>query len=126
MMLQLPTVLAVAGTVLMAIVIFAPRRVSVPAAGAFAPTFAPAAGTLIVSPLVAPERTDPRRTLPVWPEFIDARAVRCDAAVRLTLVDALASLRSEWSRALLTRALDDEDEPDVRRAILQALGGEPA
>ncbi|BDE06439.1 hypothetical protein WPS_17150 [Vulcanimicrobium alpinum] len=126
MMLQLPTILAVAGTVLMAIVIFAPRRVTVSAAGPFAPTFVPAAGTLTASALVAPERIDPRRTLPVWPEFIDARAARCDAAARLTLVDALASLRSEWSRALLTRALDDEDEPAVRRAILQALGGEPA
>ena len=116
---QIPMLLALLGTALMAVVIFAP---------------APAAATVTVSlaPLPAPppfesppfERWEPpptAREAPAWPALFDARAAGCDAASRLALVDALATVRAPWAGAILRRALSDEPDALVRDAVAAAL-----
>ncbi|MEA2687601.1 MAG: hypothetical protein QOD51_208 [Candidatus Eremiobacteraeota bacterium] len=124
--LQVPTLLALLGTVLMAVVIFAP----VPAAAKV--TLSPAP-PLMPSP--SPSRTPPLpferwdappddvftppflEREPGWPALVDARAAGCDAAARLALVDALVAVRAPWADAILQRALDDEPDALVRDAI---------
>jgi hypothetical protein len=104
--LHTPMLLALLGTALMAVVIFVPSRVPAPATISFSPPASPCA--------IA-------RT-PAWPALIDHRASGCDAAARLDLVEALASLRTPWSEAVLNGALDDEPDPAVRAAVVAALG----
>ncbi|MEA2787177.1 MAG: hypothetical protein QOF71_3281 [Candidatus Eremiobacteraeota bacterium] len=104
--LHTPMLLALLGTALMAVVIFVPTRVATPATISFSP---PASACAIA------------RT-PAWPTLIDRRAAGCDAAARLGLVEALASLRTPWSEAVLRGALDDEPDPAVRAAVVAALG----
>ena len=104
--LHTPMLLALLGTALMAVVIFVPSRV-------------PAAATVSFSPPASPSAT--ART-PAWPTLIDRRASGCDAVARLDLVEALASLRTPWSEAVLHGALDDEPDPAVRAAVAAALG----
>ena len=57
-----------------------------------------------------------------WPALVDPRASACDAAARLGLVEALASVRTPWSDAILRRACADEPDPEVRAAVVAALG----
>ena len=45
----------------------------------------------------------------------------CDAASRLALVDALATVRAPWAGAILRRALSDEPDALVRDAVAAAL-----
>jgi hypothetical protein len=59
---------------------------------------------------------------PEWPALVDPRAAHCDAASRLALADALATVRGPWADAILHRALDDEPDALVRDAIVAALG----
>jgi hypothetical protein len=119
--LQMPTLLALVGTLLMAIVIFAPERVAVPKVS-FAPPLAPpplARWTVSSDELSEPPRTTPAAA---WPALVDPRAAGCDVRARLELVDALGTLRAPWARAILQRALDDEPDPAVRAAVTAALG----
>ena len=104
--LHTPMLLALLGTALMAVVIFVPSRVATPATISFSPPPCPSA--------IA-------RT-PAWPTLIDRRASGCDAAARLDLIEALASLRTPWSEAVLHGALEDETDPAVRAAVVAALG----
>ena len=99
MTVSLPTLLAVAGTVLMAVAIFVPIRASLSSSS-------PAA---------------PRDDAPAWPELVEPTATDCDAHARLDLVDALASLRSPWAIGVLVRARDQETDPTVAAAIDAAI-----
>jgi hypothetical protein len=103
----LPALLALLGTALLALAIFAPPAAPRPPVVSYAPPVT--------------ERAVERRTEPAWPRAIDARAVGCDASARLALVDALAAVRAPWAEAILTRALDDEPDAAVRAAIGEAL-----
>jgi len=124
--LQIPMLLALLGTALMAIVIFAPSRAPAPANVSFAPPPAPPLAEhwepwAAVESAVAPVRESHS---PGWPLLIDRRAENCDAAARLGLVDALAAVRTPWSEAILRHALDEEPDPSVRIAVTAALATE--
>jgi hypothetical protein len=125
--LQIPTLLALLATALMAVVIFAPERVAARPTISFAPPLVPAAQ------LPQIERWEPESDLfldtaataappepPAWPALVDPRATGCDVRARLALVEALVTVGAPWSRAILQRALDDERDPDVRSAVLAA------
>ena len=116
--LHMPMLLALLGTALMAVVIFAPSRVPAPATISFSPPPASSAikrwETFQLEPAIA--------CVPSWPALIDRRASGCDATARLGLIEALASLRTPWSEAILFGALDDEPDPSVRAAVVSALG----
>jgi hypothetical protein len=103
----LPALLALLGTALLALAIFAPPAEQRPLVVSYAPPVT--------------ERAVERRTEPAWPRAIDARAAACDASARLALVDALAAVRAPWAEAILTRALDEEHDAAVRAAIDEAL-----
>jgi hypothetical protein len=119
--LHVPTLLALLGTVLMAVVIFAPAPAVAPrsvASELYSPlpfeAFAPAG----IAPL-----TDPPPLAPAWPALVDPSAALCDAGARLALVDALAAVRAPWADAILHRALDEEPDARVRAAIAAAADG---
>lgn len=109
--LQIPMLLALLGTALMAVVIFAPSRLAAPVTTLVAPPPFPR------SPIEAAVANQPS-----WPALIDLRAAACDVTARLELVEALGSVRTPWAQAILCRALDDEPEPAVRDAVSAALG----
>jgi hypothetical protein len=108
----LPAVLALVGTALLALAIFAPQAPAQPPVAAFAPP--------------VNERAVERRAEPAWPRAIDARAAACDANARLALADALATVRAPWAEAILASALEDEHDPAVRAVIGDALRGAAA
>ena len=118
--LHIPMLLALLGTALMAVVIFAPSRVPVPATMSFSPPPAPSA--IERWEPFQPEPAGAAEHAPTWPALIDRRASGCDAAARLRLVEALASVRTPWSEAILYAALEDESDPSVRAAVVTALG----
>jgi hypothetical protein len=118
--LHIPMLLALLGTALMAVVIFAPSRVPAPPTISFSPLPAPSAIERW-EPL-PPEPASAAEPAPAWPALIDRRASRCDAAARLGLVEALASVRTPWAEAILYAALEDESDPSVRAAVMTALG----
>ena len=123
--MQIPMLLALLATALMAVVIFAPVRVPAAVTTSFAPPSAPPAVERWDEALAyEPPAPEPAvLTVPAWPALIDRRATGCDAAARLRLVDALASVQTPWSEAILFGALDDESDPSVRAAVVAALGG---
>jgi hypothetical protein len=123
---QIPLLLALLATALMAVVIFAPSRVPAPVTASCAPPIAPPAMERWELPpdvdLWAPfEPVLKIAPAPAWPKAIDPRAAGCDAAARLGLVEALATIRTPWSDAVLRTALDDEADPVVREAVAAAL-----
>ena len=124
---QIPLLLALLATALMAVVIFAPSRVPRRVTASCAPPHAPPAierwapppDIDLWAPLDPDARDDARR--PPGPlRSIRARP-RCDAAARLGLVEALAAVRTPWSDAILRSALDDEPDAAVRDAVAAAL-----
>jgi hypothetical protein len=124
--LQLPMLLALLGTALMAVVIFAPAHVPAPATISFAPPPAPVHGERWDPPADTPGSAlsgdDPfAARAPDWPALVDPSAADCDAASRLALVDALWAVRAPWAETILRRALDVEPETFVRAAIAAAL-----
>ncbi len=124
--LQMPMLLALLGTVLMAVVIFAPSRVPAPVTTSFAPPPAPPAidrwePPTPVEPWEPPAAEPAAAHLLAWPALVDPRASGCDAAARLELVEALGAVRTSWSQAILCRALDEEPDPAVRVAVVTAL-----
>ena len=123
---QIPLVLALLATALMAVVIFAPSRVPTVLTASCAPPHAPPAmERWTPAPdvdLWAPLEPAPEITrAPAWPTAIDPRAAGCDATARLGLVEALAAVRTPWSDAILRSALDDEPDAAVRDAVAAAL-----
>ena len=141
MTLQIPTLLALLGTALMAIVIFAPRRppVTATATVSFAPPLAPppverwmpapveddafgAEPMFVSEPVFAPEPEPEPATLHVgWPELVDPTAAAATPDTRLRLAEALGAVRSPWALAVLEHARGEEPEPSVRAAIDAAL-----
>lgn len=123
MLTALPVVLAVLATLLMAIVIFAPAPVPARVTLSYAPPLAsPQERWEPPPPPFEPlEPSTDRRREPNWPLLLDPRAAGCDAAARLALVEALASVRTAWATELLRGALADESSPAVREAIAFAL-----
>lgn len=109
----LPTVLALAGTALMAIAIFGPFRKPVDAVDAVAGDAESTPGSAF--------GTANADGAPAWPALVDATAVACDAHARIDLADALGTLRSAWAESILRRAYDTEPDPSVRSAIASAL-----
>jgi hypothetical protein len=114
----LPALLALIGTGLLAIAIFAPPAPARPVAAAF-PLRVAVAPVAVTPP--ANERAVERRAEPAWPLAIDARAAGCDATARLALAEALARVRAPWAEAILTGALEDEHDDAVRAVIGDAL-----
>jgi hypothetical protein len=117
-----PALLVVAGTLLMAVVIFAPVRGHASVTVSYAPPVAHA------QPL--PERDDAEwsavmRTVETdvapWTALVDPCAAACDAPARLAIVDALAAVRNAWARDLLERAHAGDPNAGVRSAAAAAL-----
>jgi hypothetical protein len=147
MTLEMPTLFALLGTALMAVAVFAPRRVACSAAAAPAlqvPRFVEVRHDVAEGPRRVAEMQDEidvwpssnardeltgsvlfgdanAPPVPTWHLLVDPRAAACDAAARWELVDALAAVRAPWAEAILVRALDDESDPDVRNAVRAAL-----
>jgi hypothetical protein len=112
----LPVALALLGTALMAVVIFAPVPVPATVTMSFAPPIPPAHDRPQPAFWAPPD--DP---LALWPVRLDPRAATCDAAARIGLVEALESVGGDWARDVLRGALDDEPDAAVRAAIERAL-----
>jgi hypothetical protein len=130
-----PIALALLGTALMAVVIFAPVPVPAAVTMSFAPpiaspyepreyeppVFEPSRYELLAFDAMPPE--EPSASSPGsearWPVLVDPAAFACDAATRLELVRALASVRGSWADAILRQALADERDASVRDAILR-------
>jgi hypothetical protein len=106
----LPTVLAVAGTALMALAIFGPFRKSVEPEGDDA-----------AAPALATIAADGEPGIAQWPVLVEATAIACDAHARIDLADALGALQSSWAAAILRQAYETEPDPTVRSAIASAL-----
>ena len=135
---QFPMLLAILGTVLMAIVIFAPAPPA-NALAAFAPPPLPAVldrWAVAAEPFSsepdaalrdevpgAPRTDDAAPRTPAWPALVDGSAGACDADARLALVEALAAVRAPWAAQVLSRALHDEPDAGVRDAAAAALAG---
>jgi hypothetical protein len=99
---SIPTVLAVAGTALMAVAIFGPfHRMVKDDADAITP--AQSNGTA------------------VWTTLVEPSATACSAAARIDLAEGLGALQSPWADAILRQALETESDPGVRSAIATAL-----
>lgn len=112
MTMQVPALLVLVATALMALAIFAPKKPPAPPATSYARTFAGQAGR---------PPAEPRELRPAWPAYVDPCAAGCDAAARLALVDALATVRAPWADAILLRALADEPDGAVRAAAQRAV-----
>jgi len=124
--LQIPMLLALLGTALMAVVIFAPSRALTPVAVSFAPPPTPPPlekwETCRFEPWEPPVAPPPTAAATAaWPALVDPRASACDAAARLGLVEALGAVRSPWAEAILRQAMDDEPDPVVRDAVTSVL-----
>jgi len=113
----LPVALALLGTALMAVVIFAPVPLPAAVTVSFAPPIPPAHDRPELAAFWAP----PDDALALWPVRLDPRAAACDAAARIGLVEALASVGGVWACEVLRGALDDEPDAAVRNAIERAL-----
>lgn len=133
MTLQIPTLLALLGTALMAVAIFAPRRSAAPARVSFAaPTRAAAARWAPAPAVELPEspafeaaavaEPDPEpEPEPAWPALVDPRAAGCDLSARLALIDALTSLRGPWADAILERAWAEERDILLRAPLASSF-----
>ncbi len=127
MLTLLPTLLALLGTALMAVVIFAPAPQSAPRASAaerYSPLpFEAFAAEAFAAPFPSAEAmpyAETYREEPAWPALVDPSAAACEAVVRLALVEALAAVRAPWADAILRRALLDETDARVRAALERA------
>ena len=118
--IALPVLLALAGTALLTVALFAPRRqrAAVPV------SFAPGPAERWTPPLDEPwgfavlSEPQAAATLPPqWPALVDPRAANADAATRCALVDALRAVATPWAEAILDRARTEESDP----AVLQLL-----
>lgn len=130
--MQMPTVLAVLGTVLMAIVIFAPAPARAAVTTSFAPPLPPpldhwqppSLGGLPIAddpfesmPVSVPAGEPATAEVPSWPGLVDASARDCDAGARRALVEALGSVRTAWAETILQRAQQEETDPLVLDAL---------
>ncbi len=116
--MSVPTLLALAGTALMAVAIFVPFR-SNGAPDEFVERETD--GDDVNGAVDASAHLAPR-----WPALVEPSAVACDVPARLDLVDALASIRSAWALGVLRHAREDESDPRVCAAIESALDARPS
>jgi HEAT repeat protein len=100
----IPTVLALAGTALMAGAIFGPFARG-PRGDAEEP-----------SPPAAKLSENPQ-----WTALLEPSAAACDVPARIDLAEALGTLQSPWAAAILRQALETERDSAVRSAIATAL-----
>jgi hypothetical protein len=139
---QLPTLLALLGTALTGVAIFAPPH---PAAGgpviSFGPPLAPVPWSepdpfglpathgrrpevwTVDEPALGAGRLAPGVQVedePGWPALVDPRAAGCDAAARAGLVEALVAVEAPWAEAILCRAAVEERDPRVGAALATA------
>lgn len=99
-------ILALLGTALMTLAIFAPRKPL------------PAPPQPVAREIRRPASAEPaERPLPRWPLLADPRAVACDARARLAIIAALADLHASWADEILDRAHAEECDPIVRAAL---------
>jgi hypothetical protein len=99
---SVPTILAVAGTALMALAIFGPfHRTARDDADEAAPAKNGASSQ--------------------WTALVEPSAVACDVPARIDLAEALGTLQSPWADAILRQALETESDTAVRSAIATAL-----
>ena len=115
----LSTLLATVGTVLPAIVIFAPGRPRATATVSPAPPREPPPVERW-SPAI-PDDEPFEQPAPQWPLLADRRADGCEVAVRLALVEGLGTLGTSWADTILRGARDDDPDPLVRSAAAAAL-----
>lgn len=129
MLTLLPTLLAVLGTLLMAVVIFAPNPAPAPrilTAERYSPLpfeafgAEPALPDLPFAAASAPLAA-PSANLSDWPAHVDPCAAACDAEARLALVQALEIVRGPWANSVLRYALGAETDPRLRAAIAAAI-----
>lgn len=99
---SVPTVLAVAGTVLMAVAIFGPFHRS---AKDDADDQTPAKNGKIAQ----------------WTTLVEPSAVALDIPARIDLAEGLGALQSVWAETILRQASETESDPTVRSAIATAL-----
>lgn len=101
MIASLPGLLALIGTALSALAIFAPRQVR--------------PSSVAVSALIAtPE-------LSGWAAAVDPSVADSAPHARIALAEALGTLGTPWARELLHQALVDEPDPAVRSALAASL-----
>jgi len=99
---HLATLLALIGTALAAVAIFAPHRLPAPS---------PAVSALLL----------PTAAEPAWPRCIDPGIEACDATARIDLIAGLAALATPWASALLRQAVAEDPDARVRAAAAAAL-----
>jgi hypothetical protein len=76
----------------------------------------------VVSEAPPPEPLpEPAAEVPALSWTAELTAETLDAAARLRLIDDLVLLGDEWAIALLRRALEEEQAPDVRERLADAL-----
>jgi len=147
MTLEMPTLLALVGTGLMAVVIFAPQRAPAQRTTvSFAPPpsldrwaaadpvsdrwasvdpvsdrWSPAPASIDLRAEAAVRLEADVRADVVWPSLIDPRATGCDVAGRRALADALAVVGGAWAAGIVRRALVEETDAGVRDALGAAL-----
>ena len=56
-----------------------------------------------------------------WPRLVDDRLANVDQAFRRDMIERLSMVRNEWSHSVLQQAHDEEDDPEMRQAIENAL-----
>jgi hypothetical protein len=129
----LPVALAVLGTALMAVVIFAPVPIPATVTMSLAPPELrwESYRTPSRDPLDAPPefswpdapwtQPDPDAIEATWPAQVDPRAAGCDAAARIALVDALATVGGAWANEVLRDALAGDPDAAVREAVVRAM-----
>jgi hypothetical protein len=117
---MIPIVLALLGTALMAVVIFAPAKTP-------SPTVAITAPPPFVTPWVRDEPPLPlsafvprsEASAPTWPLRVDPRANGIDAPGRIALVHALADVAQPWAEQILACAAMEEHDPAVLAVLAQ-------
>ncbi|HEX3549332.1 MAG TPA: hypothetical protein VHT53_03105 [Candidatus Elarobacter sp.] len=127
------SLLVVAGTVLMAVVIFAPvraaRAVTISCAPPLPAIDAWDASDAFASPFERPLLvSEPPRAEPpaLWPLDVDAAAACAGEDARRALIDALSDVRAAWADAILARAAETDPSGSVREAAVSALRRAPS
>jgi hypothetical protein len=129
MALSLPVIFALGGVALIALAALGPRKTQSDPAVSFAPPitsdrarWARPRGWYPPYPSAArPTPSSAPPPQPTWTDGIDAHAGPCDATTRMALIEALTALHTEWSEAVLRRALVEESDPAIREAAFRAL-----
>lgn len=119
MLTPIPAFLACVGTGLTALAVFAPGRPRA-ATISFAPPLAPPPLDRWTPAIGTAEPPAPPPA-PRWPALVDPRIDGSDVAVRLALVEALATLATPWAGGILHCALDEDGEQQVRAAAGAAI-----